>query len=319
MMFYRNKKVLVTGGSGFVGTHFVKALINQGARVRIPVHKRAPLVEHDSIEKVSVDLNNLKDCRKVCEGIDYVFHAAGAVAAAGITVTNPMSAIATNLVLTVRILEAAWGCGVKRILIFSSGTTAYPAVGYPITEDEMWNAPPHQIYFGYGWMRRYLELLGEFTAFKSNMGVAICRPTAVYGRHDDFDPRTSHVIPALIRRATEKENPFVVWGSGKEIRDFLHITDLVDGCLLLMEKHAICDPVNIGYGKTVTIKEIVEIILKATGHDSAKIEFDASKPTTIPVRMVDTRKASRILGFEPSVSLEDGLDDTVRWYMENGN
>jgi GDP-L-fucose synthase len=151
------------------------------------------------------------------------------------------------------------------------------------------------------------------------MGVAICRPTAVYGRHDDFDPRTSHVIPALIRRATEKENPFVVWGSGKEIRDFLHITDLVDGCLLLMEKHAICDPVNIGYGKTVTIKEIVEIILKATGHDSAKIEFDASKPTTIPVRMVDTRKASRILGFEPSVSLEDGLDDTVRWYMENGN
>ena len=318
-MFYKDKKVLVTGGSGFVGTHFVKALTKQGAKVRIPIHKRTPLVEDDTIEKVYADLNNLEECQKVCEGIDYVFHAAGAVAAAGITVTNPMSAIATNLVLTVRILEAACTRSVKRILIFSSGTTAYPDVDYPIREDEMWQGPPPQIYFGYGWMRRYLELLAEFAALKSNMDVAICRPTAVYGRHDNFDPDTSHVIPALIRRATQKEDPFVVWGTGKEIRDFLHITDLVQGCLLLMEKHAICEPVNIGYGKAVTIKQIVEIILKAVGHDKAKLEFDTTKPTTIPVRMVNTSRAQDILGFEPSVCLEDGLRDTVRWYMENGS
>ncbi len=317
--FYKDKKVLVTGGTGFVGTHFVQALLDQGAIVRIPIHRRQPLLVHDNIERISADLNKLSDCLKICEGIDYVFHAAGAVAAASVTVSNPMSAIAENLVLTVRVLEAAWSCGVKRILIFSSGTTAYPAAEYPIKEDEMWAAPPPPVYFGYGWMRRYLELLGEFVASKSDMGVAICRPTAVYGRHDNFDPRSSHVIPALIRRATEKENPFVVWGTGKEIRDFLYITDLVQGCLLLMEKYAICESVNIGYGKAVPIRQIVEIILKAVGHDKAKIEFDASKPTTIPVRMVDTSKANKILGFEPSVSLEDGLRDTVRWYMENGN
>jgi len=318
-MFYGGKKVLVTGGTGFVGTHFVQALLDQGAKVRIPIHKRQPLVEHDNIEKVLADLSNLQDCLKMCEGIDYVFHAAGAVAAAGVTVTNPMSAIAENLVLTVRVLEAAWRCNVKRILIFSSGTTAYPLADYPIKEEEMWTAQPPPIYFGYGWMRRYLELLGEFVASKSDMGIAICRPTAVYGRHDDFDPKTSHVIPALIRRALEKEDPFVVWGTGNEIRDFLHITDLVRGCLLLLEKHAVCDPLNIGYGKAVTIKEIVKIILKAAGHKDAKIEFDTSMPTTIPVRMVNTDKAQEILGFTPHISLADGLENTVDWYIAAKN
>lgn len=316
-MFFKDKKVLVTGGTGFIGTHFVKELLRQGAMVRIPIHTRPLIVNHQAIEKVSADLTNPKDCLRVCQGVDYVVHAAGAVAAAGVTVTNPMSAIAANLILTVRVLEAAWLQGAKRILIFSSGTTAYPAVDYPIKEEEMWNAPPHQVYFGYGWMRRYLELLGEFVTSKSEMGVALCRPTAVYGRHDDFNPKTCHVVPALIRRAVEKENPFVVWGTGEDIRDFLHVSDLVRGCLLLLEKHAMCDPVNIGYGKTFTIKEIVRIILKAAGHETAKVEFDATKPSTIPVRMVDTTKAKEILGFEPRLTLEEGLIDTVNWYKES--
>lgn len=313
-MFYRDKIVLVTGGAGFIGTHFVKALLDQGAKVRIPIHKRQPLVEHDNLEKISANLNNLQDCLKVCEGIDYVFHAAGAVAAAGVTVTNPMSAIAANLVLTVRVLEAAWNQNVKRILIFSSGTTAYPDVDHPVKEEEMWGAPPPSVYFGYGWMRRYLELLGEFVASKSDMGVAICRPTAVYGRYDDFDPNTSHVIPALIRRAVEGENPYTVWGTGDEERDFLHVTDLVRGCMLLLEKHAVCDPVNIGYGKSVKIREVVEIILKAAGNKKVEVVFDTSKPTTIPIRMVDTTKAKELLGFDPEVTLEKGLIDTVEWF-----
>jgi GDP-L-fucose synthase len=127
---------------------------------------------------------------------------------------------------------------------------------------------------------------------------------------------TSHVIPALIRRAVAKENPFEVWGTGDEVRDFLHISDLVRGCLLALEKHAVCDPVNIGYGKTITIRDVVKAILKAASHDRAEVIFNSSKPTAIPVRMVDTSKAKRILGFEPSVSLEQGLLDTVRWYQE---
>jgi len=313
-MFYKDKTVLVTGGAGFVGTHFVRALLAEGAKVRATVHHR-PMIETDpQVELIQADLTNPDDCLRACQDVDFVFHAAGAVSAAGVTVSNPMSAIATNLILTVRVLEAAWSRGVARTLIFSSGTTAYPAYDHPVREEEMWSGPTHPVYFGYGWMRRYLERLSEFVASKSSMGIALCRPTAVYGRHDDFDPRTSHVIPALIRRAMAGENPYVVWGTGEEIRDFLHVTDLVRGCLLLLEKHATCDPVNIGYGRTIAVKDVVRHILAAAGRADAKVAFDASKPSTIPVRMVDTSKAKELLGFTPRVPLEEGLADTVAWY-----
>ena len=225
-----------------------------------------------------------------------------------------MAVMTSNLVLTVQTLQAAWDAGIQRFLVFGS-STGYPATQHPVKEEEMWSGPTHPSYFGYGWMRRYLERISEFVASKTKMGIALVRPTAIYGRYDNFDPVTGHVIPALIRRAAAKENPFEVWGTGNEVRDFLHISDLVRGCLLALEKHAVCDPVNIGYGKTTTIKDVVRGILKAAAHDRAQVVFNSSKPTAIPVRMVDTSKAKRILGFEPSVSLEEGLADTVRWYQ----
>ena len=175
-----------------------------------------------------------------------------------------MAAITTNLVFTSQMLQASWQEGVERFLVFGS-STGYPAANHPIKEEEMWTGPTYPAYFGYGWMRRYLERISEFVVSKSPMKVALCRPSAVYGRYDNFDPVTSHVIPALIRRAVQKENPFVVWGTGDEVRDFLHITDLVRGCLLLLEKHATCDPVNIGYGQAVTIRQIIETICVRPG------------------------------------------------------
>ena len=310
------KRVLVTGGSGFVGTHFVQALLDAGAHVRVPIHHRAMICTDPRVELVPGDITSPDDALRVCRDIEYVVHAAGAVAAAGVTASNPMTAMTTNLVLTARMLEASWTAGVQRFLVFGS-STGYPVTDHPVREDEMWSGPTHPSYFGYGWMRRYLERISEFVASKSQMGIALVRPTAVYGRHDEFDPKTSHVIPALIRRAVAGENPFEVWGTGDEVRDFLHVTDLVRGSLLLLADHAVCDPVNIGYGKTVRIREIVDIILRAAGH-KADVVFDATKPTAIPVRMVDTGKAKAVLGFEPSVSLEDGLTDTVRWYTDHG-
>ncbi len=313
--FYQGKKVLVTGGTGFVGTNFVEELLRQGAEVRVPVHTRPLIVNDPGIETVQADLAQLEDCRRAMRGIQYVFHAAGAVSAAAVTAGNPMSAITQNLILTAHCLEGAWMEGVERFQVFSS-STGYPAADHPITEDEMWSGPTYPAYFGYGWMRRYLERISEFVVSKSSMKIALVRPSAVYGRWDNFDPIASHVIPALIRRAVEKQNPYVVWGTGEEVRDFLHITDLVRGCLIMLEKHATCDPVNLGYGSAVTVKQIVQIILKAAGHEKAELVFDTTKPSTIPFRMVDTSKAKRLFGFEPNVKLEDGLADTITWYVK---
>lgn len=314
-MSYKDKLVLVTGGTGFVGSHFVEELLRQGACVRVPIHVRPLRVEDDRIETVEADLTLQEDCLHACRGVDCVVHAAGAVGAAGVSPSQLLSGIGDNLALTARVLQAAWATGVDRTLVFSSSTT-YPAADHPVKEEEMWSGPTHPSYFGYGWMRRYLEKLAEFVASESDMGIALCRPTAIYGRHDNFDPQTARYIPAVIRRAVELEDPFVVWGTGEDIRDILHVTDLVRGCLSLLEKHAVCDPVNIGSGVGVAVKDVVRLVLRASGRADAKVVFDASKPSTIPIRLVDTSKAKRLLQFEPEVSLEAGIADTVEWYRE---
>lgn len=315
-MFYQNKKVLVTGGTGFVGTNIVQALLKEGAFVRIPVHRRPPMINDERIETISADLNQMEDCMSVMKGIDYVFHAAGGVGAAGVTPSHQLDGIAMSLTLTSRVLQGAWNSGVERFLFLSS-STVYPAFDHPVQEDEDWKGPPHKTYSGYGWMKRYLEKLTEFVSSQSRLKIAIVRPTAIYGRWDNFDHETNHVIPALIMRACKREDPFVVWGTGNEVRDFLHITDMVRGCLLALEHYAICDPINIGYGKVITIRQIAESVLRATGHTKAKIVFDSSKPTTIPFRAVDISKARTILGFEPELSIDEGILDTVMWYKKH--
>src|SRR6202166_2070275 len=311
-MFFETRLSLVIGGAGFIGTHIAKALLDRGGRVRLTGHRRAPILSDPRIEIVQADLTRQEDCLRAMKDVDLVFHAAGAVTGIGVTAHNAMAGITTNLNLTAQVMQAAWTIGVERILIFSS-STAYPASNHPIREDELWNGLPHPSYLGYGWMRRYFERLSEFVASRSSLSIALVRPTAVYGPHDDFQPTTSHVIPALVRKAVEKLDPFEVWGTGDEVRDFLHVTDFARGCLLMMEKYAVCDPVNIGYGSAMTIRRVVEIILKAAGHD-ADVRFDATKPMAIPIRLVDTSKAKRLLGFEPQIPIETGLRDLVHWY-----
>ena len=315
-MFYKGKKVLVTGGAGFVGSHITEELLKNGAEVTITVHKRKPPVFCREVKTVSADLTGKDACIKALKNIQYVFHAAGSVSPAGVSALAVMDAINTNLALLLNMLQAAWECKTERFLVFSS-STGYPLTDWPVKEEEMWSGPPHSSYFGYGWSKRYMEKIAEYTAMNSSLRIALVRPTAVYGPGDNFNPASCHVIPALIRKAAEKHNPFEVWGTGNEIRDFMHIRDLARGCLLMLEKKADCDPVNIGCGQSVSIRQTAEIILKAAGYcEQPEIIFNSVKPVTIPVRAVDITKAKKILGFKPQISLASGIQETFDWWMK---
>jgi GDP-L-fucose synthase len=309
-MFYHGKQVLVTGGSGFVGSHLVEALLTKGAKVRVPIHHHSLRVGRGVVEEVPADLMSYEACLNLLDGIDYVFHAAGSVGAAGVGPSDQMALINENLQLAGNIMRACWEAGTERLLLYGS-STGYPDVQYQVREEEMWDGPPHPAYMGYGWMRRYLEKIAEFVSSRSSLKIALVRPTAIYGERD----ASQHVIPSLIRRALSKEDPLLLWGDGSEVRDFLHVADLVRGSLMLLEKHAVCDPVNIGYGETCTIREVLSMILRYSGYTGCRVHCDESKPSTIRYRAVSIDKAKQLLGFAPQITLEEGLSRTVAYYQ----
>jgi GDP-L-fucose synthase len=214
-------------------------------------------------------------------------------------------------------LDACYQAGIEGFLDLNS-STGYPDRRYPITEDEYWDDEPYISYYGYGWMRRYREKVMEHTSHLTDMKIGIARGTAIFGPHDNFDLKTCHVVPALVKRVLSGEDPFAVWGSPDVVRDFLYVKDVVKGCLLVLENGESMRPYNVGYGSTVTIGDIVDVILKVTGK-TPKVEWDNSKPTTIPFRMVSTERITNELGFKPDYTFEEGMRETVDWYLETIN
>jgi len=219
-----------------------------------------------------------------------------------------------NINSTANVLEASAKCGLKGYLDINS-STGYPDKRYPIKEDEFWDEEPYEAYFGYGWMRRYREKLMEFVSNFSDLKIGLGRGTAMYGPYDNFNLKTCHVVPALIKRVLSDENPFVVWGTSDVVRDFLYVRDVVDGGLLVLEKGESMRPYNIGAGSPITIGDIVDAILKATGKNP-KVVYDETKPTTIPFRMVSTKRINEELGFIPKWTFEEGIKNTIDWYLD---
>ena len=314
-MFYKDKKVVVTGGSGFVGTNFLLELLERGADVTTHTHIRPMEIEDDRINIIeNIDLFKLDDCMKLLDGADYVIHCGGYITNPSEVRTN-VQVLLHNINSTANVLEASAKCGLKGYLDINS-STGYPDRRYPITEDEYWEEEPHEADFGYGWMRRYREKLMEFVSSFSDLKIGLGRGTAMYGPFDNFNPKTCHVIPALINRVLSGEDPFVVWGTPDVVRDFLYVRDVVDGALLVLEKGESMKPQNIGAGSPVTVGDIVNAVLKATGKNP-KVEYDETKPTTIPFRMVSTDRINNELGFKPKWTFEEGIKNTVDWYIKN--
>ena len=310
---FESSKVLVAGATGLIGSYVARALIERGAVVRGTYRSSQPFFHHPKMSYMQADLTNRSDCAAAVDGMDYVFLCAANTSGAAVMVNNPLAHITENILINAQMLEAAALGGVKRFLYISS-TTVYPPGPQAVQEDEGFIGDPHDAYFGVGWMKRYGEKLAEFYHRKFDMDIAIVRPSNAYGPYDEFDPERSHVLPALIRRAVEKEDPFVVWGDGSAQRDFIYIDDLAVALLEALERCSDCVPINVGSGRLVSIRDAVTLILKAADHAGAEVVFDASKPETIKTRRLDLTRCKSVLGEVAPTSLEEGLSETIDWY-----
>ncbi len=312
--FFLGKRVLVAGGAGFIGTNLILKLLDKGAKIRATVHKKPPQIKTSKIEFVKADLTRQAECKRVVEGVDFVFMCAANTSGAAVIEKTPLAHVTPNVIMNTLILEAAHKAGVKKFLFISSNTV-YPLTDYPVKEDDV-NYELYEKYFPVGWMKIFSEKMCEIysTKIKNPMTTIVVRPGNVYGPYDDFDWEASHVIPALIRKVVERNNPIEVWGTGNDIKDFIYVADLVEGLILAMEKINQFDQINVGGGKPITIKQVLKAVLKAVNFKNPEIVFNNSKPTMIPIRLININKAKKMLGFTPKTSLDKGIKKTIEWY-----
>lgn len=316
---FKGKNVLVTGGTGFVGINVILRLLDQGAHVRATLHKKAPILKDARVEYIYCDLLSKEDCRRIVKDMDYCFMCAANTSGAAVIALTPLVHVTPNIVMNAQMLEAAYEAKIRKFIWLSSNAAYPPSGDRNIKEEEMFDADPYDIYFGVAWMKRYTEILCRMYSqkLKNPMTTVVVRPSNIYGPHDDFDFATSHVMAASLRKVIERHAPIKVWGTGDDIRDLIYIDDFVDALMLAAEKINTYDPVNIGLGKGYSIKDIFKIALEVEGCSAAKLEFDTTKPSMIPVRLIDTTKARNLLGFKAQTDIRQGIQKTILWYKNN--
>jgi len=311
--FYKGKKVLVAGGAGFVGTNLIKRLLKLGAIVRAADSKELQLKD-GRIDYFKCDLTKKEDCQKAVVGQDFVFMLAANTSGAAVMEKTPLVHVTPNIIMNSLMLEAAYEAGIKKFL-FHSSNTVYPVMDTPAKESDMKFGDLFFKYYYVGWMKQFSEVLCQmYTKVKIPMKTVVVRPANIYGPYDHFEGENTHVIPALIKKIVERQNPLQVWGDGNDVKDFIYVDDLVEGDLLAMEKMEEFEPINICTGTPVTVKDVLKITIEAENFSDAEIVFDASKPTMIPKRLIDPSRAKELLGFEAKTSLAGGLKKTVEWY-----
>lgn len=323
MSFWDRKNVLVTGGAGFIGSHLVEMLVKKKANVRVVDNlengslKNLELCEN-RIEFMNKNLTDPKACREAVKDMDIVLNLAAKVGGVGYNVKHPGTMFVKNILINTLMLEAARKECVERYLCVSSACVYPRYCTIPTPESEGFKDIPEPTNMGYGWAKRIAEVQAQTYAEEFGMKIAIVRPYNTYGPRDHFDPEKSHVIPAIIRRIFDGENPLVVWGNGEQTRAFVYVTDVARGMLLAIEKYPKADSLNIGTREEIKIKDLVNLIIELCGK-RPKVIFDTSKPVGQPRRNANITKGKKLIGYEPKVSLKEGLKKTIEWYKGCAN
>jgi GDP-L-fucose synthase len=308
MGFWKNKRVLVTGGAGFLGSFVVERLHARGCRdIFVPRSKDYDLVEMEAVKRV------YKAAKP-----DIVLHLAGRVGGIGANKNNPGGFFYENLVMGAQMMEVGRQVGLEKFVAIGT-ICAYPKLTpAPFKEEDLWNGYPEETNAPYGLAKKMLLVQGQAYRQQYGFNSIFLLPVNLYGPRDNFDPETSHVIPALIRKCVEAKrsgNPkIVVWGTGRATREFLYVEDAAEGILLAAERFNKPDPVNLGAGFEISIARLVELIAEITGFDG-EIVWDREKPDGQPRRMLDTTRAFIEFGFRAKTSFEEGLKKTVDWYQ----
>jgi len=317
MSFYNKKNVLVTGAAGITGYSAVKRLLDDGANVRAAVYSNRKLnIKHPNLEVIQCDLMKHEDCMSVLKDMDICFNFVAFIKGAKgqSDSKNSLDLVRNNLFPSINMFDAAVRSKLDRFG-FVGSSTMYPDVSYAVNEDEAYNSEPHKLYRGVGWMKRYSEKVIEYYNSISTTKFGMIRTTAIYGPNDAFNDN-GHVIPQLILKADSNMNPFEVWGDGNQIRDFIYVDDVVDGLMTVVEKNPNATPYNVATGKGTSVKELVETITDIYGY-SPEFKYDTTKPTMIPIRLVDVSRIKNELGWQSKYSLRDGLENTINWYKNN--
>lgn len=310
MSFWDDQSILLTGGAGFLGSFIVEQLREKGVTeeyIRIPRHR-------------DLDLRVWENCKKAVENIDIVIHLAAKVGGIGFNQKYPADLFYDNAVMGIQLMEAARQAEVDKIVVVGT-ICAYPKfTPVPFIEDELWNGYPEETNAPYGLAKKMLLVQSQAYRQQYGFNSIYLLPVNLYGPRDNFDPESSHVIPALIRKFREaivnKQPTVDVWGTGKASREFFYVEDAARAIVMATECYNKPDPVNIGVGKEITIKELVGLIADLTGYEG-EIHWDTSKPDGQPRRCLDVSRAKKEFGFEANIPFEEGLKKTIDWYIDH--
>jgi GDP-L-fucose synthase len=305
------KRVVVTGGSGFLGSRVVRKLRERGCRqIFVPRSKDYDLVQMESVQKLYPDAKP-----------DIVVHLAARVGGIGANMRNPGKFFYENLMMGVQLIEQGRLQGIEKFVAIGT-ICAYPKfTPVPFKEDDIWNGYPEETNAPYGLAKKMLLVQSQAYRQQYGFNAIYLLPVNLYGPGDNFDPEYSHVIPALIKKVFDAkehgEKSIVAWGTGQASREFLYVDDAAEGIVLATEKYNKPDPVNLGAGFEISIRELVSLICELADFHG-RIEWDTTKPDGQPRRRLDTSRAKQEFGFEAKTNLRDGLKKTIEWYNREG-